>query len=149
MTERQAVKASGAAGYFVIQFLVNKCVSYTPAKNVLEPPSGSLSEGDACVIRWSDGCRYEATVLREAVDYATAKRLEKEELQKLESSKPKSPPAKKRRKTRDEAVLPPPQAKRLEKEELQKLESSKPNCSMACCCFFVCVCVCQIHPQHC
>ena len=98
MTEQQAIQASGATGYVVIRFCKDRYVCAIPAKMVLEPPA-TLSSGDDCVIRWSDGCCPEAEVLRTVSDYATAKRIEKELIKELdageESEGTDEPPAKK------------------------------------------------------
>ena len=100
-TEHQAVRALiGSTGYFIVKFKVDDCVCAIPTKMVIEPPAGTLSIGDGCIVRWSDGCRYETTVLKWTKDYATAKRYEREALEEDEqtestSSELKSPPQKK------------------------------------------------------
>ena len=87
MTERQAIRATGTSGYFVVRFFEDQCVSAVPAKMIVEPPAGTLTVGSTCIVRWSDGCRYETEVLKIFADYAPAKRYEADQV-------PPSPPSK-------------------------------------------------------
>ena len=52
----------GSASHFVVRFLVDECVGSVPAKRILSPLSSSLSVGDRCKVKWTDG-QYEAIVL--------------------------------------------------------------------------------------
>ena len=115
MTECQAICATGTSGYFVIRFSVDQCVS---AKMIMEPPAGTLSVGDACIVRWSDGCRYESQVLRIAPDYATAKRYEAEQL-------PASPPPKKAKLDATEQLPASYQPKKAKLDGIYKAQKKK------------------------
>lgn len=44
-----------------MQFKVDECIACVPKKVVLQPTQPTV--GDECCVRWSDGVRYEATVL--------------------------------------------------------------------------------------
>ena len=85
ITDRQkllaAVQATGAS-YFIIKFSEDQCISAIPSKRIVEPAAGALATGDSCVVRWTDGCRYETKVLEIAQDYATAKMFERQHLRK-------------------------------------------------------------------
>ena len=65
-TDRQkllaAVQATGAS-YFIVKFSEDQCISAIPSKRIIEPAAGALATGDSCVVRWTDGCRYEIKVL--------------------------------------------------------------------------------------
>ena len=89
MTERQAIRATGTSAYFIVRFFADQCVSAVPAKTIVEPPPGTLTVSDTCIVRWSDGCRYETEVLKIAKDYATAKRYEAEQVSASPPSKSK------------------------------------------------------------
>lgn len=77
---------------------------HTSQDMVLEQPATTLSSGDDCVIRWSDGCHYEAEVLRSVSDYVTVKRIEKELTKELDAGKENEgtnePPAKRARQSK-------------------------------------------------
>ena len=85
------VQATGAS-YFVVKFSEDQCISAIPSKKIVELAAGALATGDSCVVRWTDGCRYETKVLEIAQDYATSKRYER---QHLEEQSPAPPPRKK------------------------------------------------------
>ena len=92
ITDRQkllaTVQATGAS-YFVVKFSEDQCISAIPSKRIVEPAAGALATGDSCVVRWTDGCRYEIKVLEIAQYYTTAKRYER---QHLEEQSPAPPP---------------------------------------------------------
>ena len=67
MTEWQAIKISTTPAYFVVRFHVYQLIGSLPSKNILKPPPASLSSSDDCKVKWSDGLRYEATVLGRSI----------------------------------------------------------------------------------
>ena len=75
------VQATGAS-YFVVKFSEDQCISAIPSKRIVELATGALANGDSCVVRWTDGCRYEIKVLEITQAYATAKRYERQHLRK-------------------------------------------------------------------
>ena len=54
--------STDAALYFVVRFLVDECISSVSVKRVLSPPPSSISVGDKCRVKWTDG-DYEAIAL--------------------------------------------------------------------------------------
>ena len=90
-TDRQkllaAVQTTGA-NYFVVKFSEDQCISAIPSKRIVEPAAGALATGDSCVVRWTDGCRYETKVLEITQDYATAKRYKRQHLEEQSPAPP-------------------------------------------------------------
>ena len=63
---------------FPSKFSEDQCISTIPSKRIVEPAAGVL---DSCIVRWTDGCRYEIKVLEIAQDYATAEMYERQHLE--------------------------------------------------------------------
>ncbi len=45
---------AGTATHFVVQFLVDECISSVAAKRILNLPPSSISVGDKRTVRWTD-----------------------------------------------------------------------------------------------
>ena len=52
----------GSCSHFVVRFVLDECISTIPAKRIVSPAPSSVTVGDSCTVKWTDG-QYEAVVL--------------------------------------------------------------------------------------
>ena len=130
MTERQAIKKSTTPAYFVVRFHADQLVSSLPKKNILKPNPESLSVRDDCEVKWSNGLRYEATVLKLAKSYQEAKKTERElSSQPVPSQLPVSEGPKQHSGSSEPSIPSPPPKKKRKTQERKNKENSKPKAS--------------------
>ena len=52
----------GSCSHFVVRFVLDECISTIPAKRIVSPAPSSVTVGESCTVKWTDG-QYEAVVL--------------------------------------------------------------------------------------
>ena len=54
--------STGSCSHFVVRFVLDECISIIPAKRIVNPTPSSITVGESCTVKWTNG-QYEAVML--------------------------------------------------------------------------------------